>query len=99
MAHLSARAISAEAEIVAMVRFLEQVMARSEARPDIADFTFGNPHEMPLPGLVAALRKPASSRRTRTGSPTRRARPSRGRSSPTRSGRELGLAFEPEDMR
>jgi aspartate aminotransferase len=24
--------------------------------PDISDFTFGNPHEMPLPGLVAAIR-------------------------------------------
>src|SRR5688572_24159172 len=24
--------------------------------PDVADFTFGNPHEMPLPGFVDALR-------------------------------------------
>jgi aspartate aminotransferase len=27
--------------------------------PDIADFTFGNPHEMPLDGLVAAIREGA----------------------------------------
>ncbi|MGZ9034040.1 MAG: hypothetical protein ACXW25_06465, partial [Rhodospirillales bacterium] len=27
--------------------------------PSISDFTFGNPQEMPLPGLVAALREHA----------------------------------------
>ena len=27
--------------------------------PDISDFTFGNPHEMPLPGLVEALQRHA----------------------------------------
>jgi aspartate aminotransferase len=27
--------------------------------PDISDFTFGNPHEMPLPGLVTAIREHA----------------------------------------
>jgi aspartate aminotransferase len=27
--------------------------------PGISDFTFGNPHELPLPGLVAAIRKHA----------------------------------------
>jgi aspartate aminotransferase len=27
--------------------------------PGICDFTFGNPHEMPLPGIVAALRERA----------------------------------------
>ena len=27
--------------------------------PGVADFTFGNPHEMPLPGLVAAIRERA----------------------------------------
>ena len=27
--------------------------------PDICDFTFGNPHEMPLAGLVTAIRERA----------------------------------------
>src|SRR5688572_17433709 len=27
--------------------------------PDVADFTFGNPHELPLPGLVTAIRERA----------------------------------------
>lgn len=31
--------------------------ARRKYEPDIADFTFGNPQEMPLPGLVSALHK------------------------------------------
>jgi aspartate aminotransferase len=33
----------------------------AEARfdPDVCDFTFGNPHEMPLDGLVAAIRQSA----------------------------------------
>src|SRR5678816_2855749 len=28
--------------------------------PDICDFTFGNPQELPLPGLVAAIRERAA---------------------------------------
>ncbi len=27
--------------------------------PGVSDFTFGNPHEMPLPGLVTAIRERA----------------------------------------
>jgi len=97
MAHLSARAISAEAEIVAMVRFLEQVTARSEARPDISDFTFGNPHEMPLPALVAALRKSVEPQREdwfayRPSEPEGRAVIADGLT------RELGLGFDPLDV-
>src|SRR4029079_5367989 len=30
--------------------------ARRSREPDIADFVFGNPHEMPLDGLVEAIR-------------------------------------------
>lgn len=30
---------------------------RRRGDPDICDFTFGNPHEFPLPGLINALRK------------------------------------------
>ena len=33
--------------------------AERRGQPDIADFTFGNPHEMPLPGLVEAIREGA----------------------------------------
>jgi aspartate aminotransferase len=33
--------------------------AERRAHPGIADLTFGNPHELPLPGLVAAIRQGA----------------------------------------
>jgi len=37
--------------------FYESYMADVDKGDVVSDFTFGNPHEMPLPGLVAALRK------------------------------------------
>ena len=58
MGHLSARAVAAADECATVRAFFERVgQARGEYRPGICDFTFGNPHEMPLPGLVAALRR------------------------------------------
>jgi aspartate aminotransferase len=33
--------------------------ARHRSDPDICDFTFGNPHEMPIAGLVSAIRERA----------------------------------------
>src|SRR4249919_3284100 len=36
--------------------------ARHRNDPDICDFTFGNPHEMPLAGLVSAIRERAMPR-------------------------------------
>lgn len=33
--------------------------AERRDQPDICDFTFGNPHEMPLPGLIEAIRRHA----------------------------------------
>ncbi|WP_062526172.1 aminotransferase class I/II-fold pyridoxal phosphate-dependent enzyme [Demequina rhizosphaerae] len=52
---LSARARAAEDDIGPVTRFLAGVGARAD-EPGIADLTFGNPHEMPLPGLVGAIR-------------------------------------------
>ena len=40
-------------------------------RPGIANFAFGNPQEMPLPGVRRGAPPAISSRRRRTGSPTR----------------------------
>ena len=40
---------------------------RTSAAIEVCDFTFGNPHEMPLPNLVAAIRQRAI--HDRTGSP------------------------------
>ena len=66
-------------------------------RPDICDFTFGNPHEMPLPGLVSAIREHALpqgknwfSYKTSEEAPQAFLA--------EHVGRELGLAFEPSDV-
>jgi aspartate aminotransferase len=78
MHNLSDRTRSAAAEFAQVGAFFQALRARTAERPDACDFTFGNPHEMPLPGLVAALRdsiEPSA----RTGSPTRPARRSRAR--------------------
>ena len=36
--------------------FFDSRYGRRRGDPGIADFTFGNPHEMPLGGLVSAIR-------------------------------------------
>jgi aspartate aminotransferase len=65
--------------------------------PDVCDFTFGNPHEMPLPGLVSALRERALPHDKnwfayKTSEEEPRAFVAEQLS------RELGLPFEPEDL-
>jgi aspartate aminotransferase len=37
--------------------FTDSAYARLHGEPDIVDFTFGDPHEMPLPGFVEALQR------------------------------------------
>jgi len=56
----STRTQAATAAFSAVQRFYSS-SRYSERRldPGISDFTFGNPHEMPLPGLVAAIREHA----------------------------------------
>jgi len=65
--------------------------------PDISDFTFGNPHEMPLPGLVEALQRHAVPHNTdwfayKTSEPEPQAFLAE------RLSTELSLAFEPADI-
>jgi aspartate aminotransferase len=65
--------------------------------PGICDFTFGNPHEMPLPGLVAALRERTVPRDENWFAyKTSEADPQAYLAE--RLGQELRLAFEPEDI-
>jgi aspartate aminotransferase len=56
MEHLSRRSALAADEWGPVGTFFRAHQARTAGRTDFCDFTFGNPHEMPLPGLVAALR-------------------------------------------
>ena len=52
---LSARATEAKAAVDIVTTFLARIQALADD-PDALDFTFGNPHEMALPGLPAAMR-------------------------------------------
>ncbi len=57
---LSSRVRAAD-EAFAAVRtfYLESRYADARFDPEVCDFTFGNPHEMPLPELVSAIRERA----------------------------------------
>jgi aspartate aminotransferase len=52
--HLADTAFAAVRDFYVSSRY-----ARHRADPDICDFTFGNPHEMPLDSLVSAIRERA----------------------------------------
>jgi aspartate aminotransferase len=71
--------------------------ARHRNDPDICDFTFGNPHEMPLAGLVSAIRERAVPHdKNWFAYKTSELAPQAFVAD--RAGRELGLAFEPADI-
>src|SRR5580692_7826313 len=60
MTIVSARMRAAETAFAAVKDFyLNSRYGERRLEPGICDFTFGNPHEMPLPGIVAALRERA----------------------------------------
>jgi aspartate aminotransferase len=65
--------------------------------PEISDFTFGNPHEMPLEGLVSALQKRAVPENKDWFAYKTSEDDARGFVA-ERLGDELGLAFDPEDI-
>jgi len=60
MSVISARVKAADAAFAAVRDFyVSSRYGERRGDPSICDFTFGNPHEMPLDGLVTALRKRA----------------------------------------
>lgn len=52
---LSTRAIDAKTSVATVTSFFASIQDVA-GDPDAMDFTFGNPHEMALPGLVGAMR-------------------------------------------
>ena len=58
----AARAHAAAQSIQKVEAFFMSYKAAVERTPAVADFTFGNPQEMPLPGLVDAIKKHAEPR-------------------------------------
>ncbi|HEY9309971.1 MAG TPA: aminotransferase class I/II-fold pyridoxal phosphate-dependent enzyme [Microbacterium sp.] len=55
MAAMSDRATRAKAAVDVVTAFFARIQATADD-PDALDFTFGNPHELALPGLTAAMR-------------------------------------------
>ena len=56
MTAISSRALDAAQSIQRVEAFFNAYRAGVEKAPAVADFTFGNPHEMPLPSLVNAIK-------------------------------------------
>ena len=60
MTIISQRAVAANGAFDAVKNFyFNSRYGERRTDPGIADFTFGNPHEMPLEGIVAAIREGA----------------------------------------
>src|SRR5215510_4122980 len=95
---VSSRIRAADAAFAAVKNFYA-ASRYSERRhePGISDFTFGNPHEMPLAGIVAAIRDRAVPHdKNWFAYKTSEEEPRRFLAE--RLGAELGLDFEAEDI-
>ncbi len=94
----SSRIRAADAAFAAVKRFYSSSRyATGRFDPRISDFTFGNPHEFPLPGLVRAIRERAEPRdKNWFAYKTSEEEPQRFLAE--HLGRELGLPFEPSDL-
>ena len=93
---ISARASRAKAAVDVVTSFLARIQALTDD-PDALDFTFGNPHELALPALSAAMRDQIEPRSVdwfayKTSEPAAQEAVAAG------LGAELGLEFEPEDI-
>jgi aspartate aminotransferase len=95
---VSSRIVAAEAAFAPVTRFYFQSRyAERRFAPGISDFTFGNPHELPLPGIVAAIRERAVPLdKNWFAYKTSEAEPAAFLAEHV--GRELGLPFEPQDI-
>src|SRR5690606_5548390 len=77
--------------------YLNSLYSEKRLEPGVCDFTFGNPHEMPLAGLVEAIRERAVPHDKNWFA--YKSSEEEPRTFVARSlGRELTLDFEPEDI-
>jgi aspartate aminotransferase len=93
---MSARATEAKASVDIVTTFLGRIQGLVDD-PDALDFSFGNPHELPLPGLSAAIRAQVEPRSVdwfayKTSERAAQEAVSAGLRT------ELGLPFEPDDI-
>jgi aspartate aminotransferase len=98
MSIVSARMRAADTAFAAVKAFyFNSRYGERRLEPGVCDFTFGNPHEMPLPGIVAALREHALARDENWFAyKTSEAEPQAFQAE--RLAQELRLAFEPADI-
>jgi aspartate aminotransferase len=60
MSAISARITATDAAFEVVKKFvLSSRYAARKFEPGVCDFTFGNPHEMPIEGIVSAIRERA----------------------------------------
>ncbi len=94
----SRRAAAAEASFGAVRQLIfESRYGQRRGDPAIADFMLGNPHEMPLPGLVAAIRD-AAVPHDKDWFAYKASEDAPRAFLAAEVGRELALPFEPEDI-
>ena len=98
MSIISARVKAADAAFAAVKAFyMTSRYGERRGEPGICDFTFGNPHEMPLDGIVTALRDRAlPQNKNWFAYKTSEEEPQAFLAA--RLEQELGLAFEPADI-
>jgi aspartate aminotransferase len=90
--HLADAAFAAVRDFYTSSRY-----AQHRTDPDTCDFTFGNPHELPLGGIISAIRERALPQdKNWFAYKTSEQEPQAFLAE--RAGRELGLAFEPTDI-
>lgn len=98
MALLSSRIAAADAAFAPVRDFYaSSLYAERRLDPDVCDFTFGNPHEMPLAGLVSALGE-TTAPQDKNWYAYKTSEPESQAFLAGEVGSELGLAFEPEDF-
>jgi aspartate aminotransferase len=95
---VSRRVTAADAAFAAVKRFyFDSRYGERRLEPGICDFTFGNPHEMPLDGIVAAIRERAVPR-DKNWFAYKTSEPDPQAFIAERLGQELDLAFAPNDI-
>lgn len=91
--------IQAAAEAFAAINkfYSSSLYGKRRLEPGISDFTFGNPHEFPLPGLVKAIREHAEPQ-NKNWFAYKTSEHQAQEFLADHLGRELGLAFDSTDM-
>ena len=93
---MSARASGSKAAVDVVTTFFGRIQSLA-GDPGALDFTFGNPHEMALPGLAASLREQAQPQSVDWFAYKSSERPAQEVVAAGLAA-ELGLPFEPEDI-